>query len=99
MSKHIANDAQRKAFDKLVKAFKEAKKSGLVIYAKSEKIVAYTKQADNYIENEHGFEKSLRGQGYQVPNLNANLLADSGADDYGCYMTIEDNHKYNPDNY
>lgn len=96
MGKHIANDKQRKAFDALIKAFKACNKAGLVIYAKSEKLVAYTKQADNYIEVEHGFEKCLRSYCGQVPCLTSNILADSGADDYASYVSEEDHDKYNP---
>lgn len=99
MSKHIANEKQRKAFDKVISAIKAANKTGLVIYAKSQSLVAYTKQADHYVEEEHGFENCLRGRGYQIPNLSQSILADSGADDFPCYITMEDNNKFNPDHY
>lgn len=99
MSKHIANQKQRKAFDTLIKAFKACNKAGLVIYAKSENIVAYTKQADHYIEVEHGFEKCLRGMGNQIPCLIARLLADAGADDHPSYVSMEDDKKYNPEGF
>ena len=99
MSKHIANKKQELAFNSLIKAFKEAKKTGLVIYAKSEKLVAYTKQADDYVKNEHGFEKCLSSYGGQIPYLSCSLLADSGADDYPSYIDKADAEKFNPDNF
>lgn len=92
--KYIANKSQVAAFNKVIKAIQAAKKTGLVFYAKQWNIVAYTKEADNYIENIIGFERSLRGGNGQVHNLSSNILADSGADDYGSYATTEDN----PDN-
>lgn len=97
MRTHVPTAAQKKAFDKVVKAFQMAKKSGLVFYAKSQNIVAYTKEADNYIENEHGFENCLRGEGYQIPYISKSfLINDSGADDYASYITKDDELKFNP---
>lgn len=84
---------QEEAFKKVEKAIKDAKKLGLVFYAKSEKLVAYTKQANDYIEED--FESSLRGKGNQVECISkSGLINDSGADDYGCYRTEADEEKY-----
>jgi len=99
MSKHIPNKTQEIAFDNVIKAIRKAQKSGLVFYAKSKKLVAYTKQADDYIENQVGFEKSLSGRFGQLYNLGESVLQDSGADDYGAYVSEKDAKKYNPENY
>ena len=92
--KHVPTEAQEKAFDAVVKAIQAAKKKGLVFYGKCSALVAYTKHADTYIEDELGFDNSLRGMGSQVPFLSKDLLADSGADDYGHYPTEADERKY-----
>lgn len=94
--KHTANKKQEEAFEALKKAFSKCKKNGLVIYAKCGNIVAYTKQADNYVENEHGFETCLSSCNGSIPYLSANVLADSGADDYPNYVSEEDSIKFNP---
>lgn len=99
MSKHVANEKQVASFKAIVKAIKAANKIGLVFYAKSDNLVAYTKEADHYIENEHGFDTCLRGKGGQIPKLTASILADSGADDYPSYVTKEDDSKFNPNDY
>ena len=52
----------------------------------------FSKAANNYIEAD--FEKSLRGEGSQIEYLAKNILADSGADDYGCYITKEDEAEF-----
>ena len=92
MIKFTPTIEQEKAYKDVIKAIKKAKKLGLVFYGKSGALVAYTKQADDYIEN--NFRESLRGRGGQVDNLHENILADSGADDYGSYLTKEDEEKY-----
>ncbi|MBC7750068.1 MAG: hypothetical protein H7Z76_16105 [Methylotenera sp.] len=84
---------QEDAFKKVEKAIKEAKKKGLVFYGKSGSLVAYTKQADKYIEED--FKSSLSGQGNQVECISkTGLINDSGADDYGSYRTKSDEEKY-----
>lgn len=94
--KHTANKKQTEAFEALVKAFKRCKNTGLVLYAKSEFVVAYTKQADEYVEKKHGFETCLASCNGQIPCLSANVLADSGADDYASYVSEEDKLRFDP---
>jgi hypothetical protein len=93
---HIPTIEQEKAFKSAINALKKCKKLGLVIYAKQYALVAYTKEADDYAE-EFGFIKALMGDGSQMPHLYANILADSGADDYPVYRTREDQYLFNPD--
>lgn len=93
MGKFTPTKKQEDAFNDVVKAFAKAKRLGLVFYGKSGSLVAYKKNADDYMEAD--FEKSLRGGGNQIENLSAfNCISDSGADDYGCYLTKEDEEKY-----
>jgi len=94
MKKHKANKAQEEAFKQVVKAINRAKSKGLVFYGKQYSLVAYTRQANNYIENEVGFIESL-GTGFShVPYLGNECLHDSGADDFGDYKNLEDEEKY-----
>lgn len=94
MGKHTPTPAQEKAFKDVVKAFKKAKKLGLVFYGKSGSLVAYNSNADDYLE-EVDFNESL-GTGFQeVEHLSVlGCITDSGADDYGSYRTYEDLEKY-----
>jgi len=93
MGKFTPTEKQEQAFKDVVKAFKKAKRLGLVFYGKSDSLVAYKKNADEYIES--NFEASLRGGGNQVQKLQARgCLNDCGADDYGRYLTIEDQEYY-----
>lgn len=94
--KHTPNKKQKDSFEALKKAFDRCKKEGLVIYAKCGDIVAYTRQANDYVENEHGFEVCISSYNSCIPYLSANVLADSGADDYPGYVSEEDRLKFNP---
>jgi hypothetical protein len=94
MKVHTATKAQKKAFDSVVKAINRAKSLGLAFYGKQDSLVAYTNQADDYV-NEIGFDRSLRGVA-QIPYISAIVLTDSGADDYSCYKTQADKEKFNP---
>jgi len=92
--KHQANKKQEEAFKEVVNSFKKARKLGLVFYAKSDTLVAYTKQADSYI-SEIDFHKACGFEFSQVPNLGSlECITDSGADDYGTYRSEEDEFKY-----
>ena len=93
---HIPNTEQIKAFKQLVKSFEKCKKLGLVIYAKQYHLAVYTKEADDYAEKTN---KSLLciGDYGTIPYLSAKVLADSGADDYACYVTEKDQELFNPD--
>ncbi len=88
MGKFTLTDEQEKAFKKVISAMKKAQKTGLVIYAKQYDLVAYTREANDYIEE--NFEKSLATGFNQVENISIACLADSGADDYGCYRSQSD---------
>lgn len=79
---------QEKAFNKVIKAIKDAKKKGLVFYGKQNNLVAYTKQAETYIETD--IDGCWFGKGKVIDYLSANVLSDSGADDYALYRTTED---------
>lgn len=93
MGKFTPTPKQEAAFNDVVKAFKKARKTGLVFYGVCNTIVAYKKNADDYITND--FEASLRGDGNQIVNLSATgCIVDSGADDMGCYLTEGDEIKY-----
>lgn len=85
---------QKRAFYKVEKAIKNAKKLGLVFYGKQDSLVAYTEKANNYIEKE-GFFECLTGRGSQIDHVSAlGLINDSGADDYARYVTQADQEKY-----
>ena len=91
---HIPNNEQKKAFKQLIASFEKCNKLGLVIYAKQYNLVAYTKEADSYAEETN--ESLLKiGSFGQIPCLSAKCLADSGADDYACYITKEDELNFN----
>lgn len=76
---------QRKAFKKVADAIKLAQKAGLVFYGKSDSLVAYTVEANDYIEN-YGFERCLNNGNKQIEHISqTGLINDSGADDYPCY--------------
>ena len=84
---------QEKAFKKVETAIKKAQKLGLVFYGKSGDLVAYTKQADKYIEED--FDNSLGTGLSQVDCISkTGLISDSGADDYACYRTKFDEEMY-----
>lgn len=82
-------EEQKLAYKKVAKAIKEAKRKGLVFYGKSGSLVAYTKQADAYVES-IGFEKCLGGYGQIDCISETGLIKDSGADDYPSYQSLED---------
>ena len=88
--KFSPNKKQDLAFKKVAKAIKDAQKTGLVFYAKSDCLVAYTKQADKY-NSEVDFRYTL-GTGFsQVSCISqTGLIIDSGADDYPSYRTRAD---------
>lgn len=94
MGKHEPTKAQEKAFKDVISAIKKAKKAGLVFYAKQWNLVAYRKEADDYLES-FNFSEVLSGKGSVVEYLSDNVLSDSGADDYGRYISFEDEEKYN----
>jgi len=94
MGKFTPTPAQEKAFKEVAKAFKKAKKTGLVFYGKSSSLVAYKKNADDYVA-ELDFQESL-GTGFaQIDCLSVlGCLADCGADDYPDYRTYEDQENF-----
>lgn len=94
MGKFSPNKKQREAFERVERAIIAAKKTGLVFYAKSDSLVAYNKAADVY-NNQVEFQKTV-GTGYsQIECITEfGLINDSGADDYPCYRTEEDEKKY-----
>lgn len=89
---HIPNKKQEEAFNDVIKAINKAKKLGLVFYGKQYSLVAYTKEADKYIGSD--VWNTLRTGFNVIPHLTKNVLSDSGADDYSCYLTKEDEIKY-----
>lgn len=85
---------QKKAFTKVANAIKAAKKAGLIFYGKSGDLVAYTKEAEDYVES-HGFLKCLRSTHGEIPNISVSgLINDSGADDYPHFISKADEIKY-----
>jgi hypothetical protein len=93
MSKFSATGKQQQAFNDVIAAIKKAKKSGLVFYGKQNALVVYTKSANNYI-SESDFEKLL-GTGYnEIPYLSSDILEDSGADDYACFLSKLDEETF-----
>jgi hypothetical protein len=91
--KHTPNKKQIEAFNDVIIAMEKAIKLGLNFYGKQNFLVAYTKNADNYI-NKYDFEKTLTTGNKVVPYLQEQILNDSGADDYSCYISKEDELKY-----
>lgn len=91
--KHIPNKKQIQAFEDVIEAINKARKLRLVFYGKQDNLVAYTKEADMYISN-FDFEKTLSTGFKAVPFLQDNVLDDSGADDYSCYLSEQDERKY-----
>ncbi len=95
MSKHIPNKKQTKAFEQVIKAIDRAKKAGLVFYGKQDNLVAYTKQANDYIK-QYDFDR-ICATGYRaIPYISDSCLTDSGADDYPCYKKDTHQHKFYP---
>jgi len=91
---HNPTHEQEKAFKKVESAMKNAKKTGLRFYGKSDVLIAYTEEAANYQNID--FNACLSGDGSTIPYLSArNVLDDSGADDYACYLSLEHQEKYN----
>lgn len=86
-------EKQKKAFKAVIAAIKRANKSGLVFYGKSDYLVAYKKNADEYID-EVDFSDGLATGFSEIEHLSARALSDSGADDYSCYRSYEDQEKY-----
>ena len=90
---HNPNKEQIKAFKKVIEAIEEAKEKGLVFYGLQYNLVAYTEESDKYVKAD--LLKSLYKKGFaSVPYLSSKVLADSGADDYPHYRTLEDEQKY-----
>jgi hypothetical protein len=88
------NEKQEKAFDKVSKAIKDAKKAGLIFYGKCGQLVAYTKQADEYVEK-NGFLNCFGTMQGQIPNISmAGLIKDSGADDYPQFISDADEREF-----
>lgn len=85
---------QEKAFKRVENAIKNAQKLGLVFYGKSGNLVAYRKEADDYVDN-YGFDNCL-GNGYpQIPNISVSgLIKDSGADDYPSFISESDKEEF-----
>lgn len=95
MGKFTPTKKQEEAFKEVAKSIKKAKRLGLVFYGKSGSLVAYKANADEYLDEED-LESNL-GTGFdQVECISQHgLICDSGADDYGCYRSGEDQEKYN----
>jgi len=87
-------DEQKKAFKVVEIAIKKAQKTGLVFYGKSGSLVAYTKDAANYTDE--NFESCFGfGTGHQIDCISkTGLIRDSGADDYPNYRTKADEELY-----
>ena len=96
MSSHIISEEQERAFNSAVRAILKCKKLGLAIYGKAESLVAYTKEADKYADEFSPLH--MIGDYGTIPHLSKSCLNDSGADDFACYATKEDELKYNPHN-
>jgi hypothetical protein len=93
MGEFTPTEKQEKLFKEVTKAFSKARKAGLVFYGKGDTLVAYKKNADDYIEED--FAISLRGEGGEIEHLSSlKCINDSGADDMGCYITQEDAELY-----
>ena len=84
---------QEKAFQKVVAAIKAAKKLGLSFYGRQGSLAAQNAFVEKY-EKEHGFDHLLQTGAGQLPCLTANVLNDSGADDYPCYASSEDEQHF-----
>lgn len=90
------NKAQRSALQSVKRAFQKAQAAGIVFYAKSDSLVAYTKECDKYSDEEFStFEKSLASGAPQLPYVSmGGIIVDSGADDYPCFKNNEDYQDY-----
>ena len=92
MGKFTPTKKQEDAFKEVVKAFKKARRTGLVFYGKDNNIVAYKGNADEYIDD-HDCACATGFQ--QIEHLSSGrCIIDSGADDYGSYVDQEDEDKY-----
>lgn len=90
MNKYRPTPKQEAAFKKVVDAMKAAKKLGLTFYGRSDVLVAYNQQAEEYKAKYPGW--ALIGNGNDhIPHLSdIKVLTDSGADDYECYKHESD---------
>lgn len=70
---------QKKAFNKVVKAIKEANKAGISFYAKSDSLCAYQSEAMKHAAPLHSM--GIKDYANPIPYVGANVLAGSGADD------------------
>jgi len=84
------NKKEKAAFERVIKAIKAAKKLGLAFYGKQGALVAYTKYADDYADK-FNYDKICANGNKSIPYQSANVLNDSGADDYACFYKPEDN--------
>lgn len=95
-NRFLPTKQQKKAFDRVRKAMAAATKAGLVFYGKQGSLVAYTKYADDYVE-EHGFDKLLGNGCKQIPTMFL-PITDSGADDYPSFKRAEDDPDFEFEN-
>ncbi|MGL5690400.1 MAG: hypothetical protein ACRDD8_06200 [Bacteroidales bacterium] len=95
-SKFDINADQMKAIESVKRAMKKAKSLGLVFYGKSESLVAYTKEADNYVRQEFKTIGDSDATGFsEIPYVSlGGCILDSGADDYPCFRNQHDNDMY-----
>jgi len=70
---------QKKAFGKVVKAIKDAKKTGIAFYAKSNELCAFQSKAMEHAAPLHSIGRFDYAN--PIPYESATVLADSGADD------------------
>jgi predicted MarR family transcription regulator len=84
------NKEQTKAFKSVERAVKKVQKAGLIFYGKSGNLVAYTKDASDYADQD--FESCFGyGTGRQIDCISeAGLIRDSGGDDYPSFITEAD---------
>lgn len=70
---------QKRAFNKVVKAIKDANKVGISFYAKSDTLCAYQEKAMEHAAPLHSIGRIDYTN--PIPHESASVLADSGADD------------------
>lgn len=90
-NKFIPTAKEELAFKKVIKAINEAKKLGLRFYGQQHMLTAFNAHAEKYMSNfsvENLMSKCGNGR---IPNLSANVLSDSGADDEIYFNTSADN--------
>lgn len=92
--KFTPTQKQKKAFEDVIKAIEKAQKTGLQFFGKQWSLVAYRKEAVKYFYEDNNPNDTCCSGCNTIPHLSSNVLRDSGADDFPCFLNTEDEEKF-----